>query len=381
MKKAVSIILSLAILLTCGAVVYTSATSPKISADTARKIAETPKDEKFEVVVWLNVQIPSVEEIERLTREELGEEWWREHFGPAMTIDDVHVYNAVYNRIAKEYETAANQDFVNKSDIPEEDIVYISTMAPMVQLYANAQTIYRLAEMPEVQSISYEGYRQSEDPTAAPTDNGYPAPTEPPTGIQPTYTPHIRPTESYDGYRTRFNNYCSRLGLEIKGFEVLYIHTNSWGSNDWTLVYATTTATENEELYALVGNRVIVKSETEKPYVTGFAIIDGNGTLRDITKVRLSSFSGLEETFNQLGAGKLLGDIDNDNDLTVLDATILQRCDAGIKEFPEQDKIILQKPVEGALTYYSDFNRDGERDILDVTCMLRYLAGMTYPIG
>ena len=31
------------------------------------------------------------------------------------------------------------------------------------------------------------------------------------------------------------------------------------------------------------------------------------------------------------------------------------------------------------LTYYSDFNRDGERDITDATCIQRYLAGLPYP--
>ena len=173
MKKVICIIMAFVITLTCCMAAYAATSTPKISADVERKISETPDGEKFEVLLWLNVDVPTVEELRWLVRQELGEEWWRDHFGPNMTIDDVHTYDAVYNRLAKEYETAANQAFVEKSGIPEEDVVYISTMAPMVQLLANAQTIYRLAEMTEVESISYEAIKRVNKNTILVSDSAF----------------------------------------------------------------------------------------------------------------------------------------------------------------------------------------------------------------
>lgn len=380
MKKAISFVLVIALVLVSCGVVYAATSTSKISADADRKIKETPDGEKIEVVVRLNVQVPSTAELDDLTRKELGEEWWRENWGVNPSIEAVHEYRAVYNRIAKEYETAANQAFVQKSGISEEDIVYISTIAPMVLLKANAQTIYRLAEMTEVESISYQGYQQSGNPTTPPTDNSFPKPTEAPTGIQPTYQT-IHPTETDEQYQRRFTNLCSRRGLVVKDFDVLYMHTDSMGNNDWTLVYGTTESTIENEQYAMVGNRIIVQTKSEQPFVTGYAVLNMSGSFIDITKARFTSFSGLEETFNRIGGGRLLGDIDKDNELTVIDITMLQRCDVKMSSYPEDDNINLSTFVEGALTYYSDFNRDGERSILDATCIQRYLAGMTYPVG
>lgn len=39
--------------------------------------------------------------------------------------------------------------------------------------------------------------------------------------------------------------------------------------------------------------------------------------------------------------------------------------------------VLLQSPY-GKIRYYSDFNRDGGRDILDATCIRRCLAGLSY---
>ncbi|MBQ3265253.1 MAG: hypothetical protein IJH07_05695 [Ruminococcus sp.] len=179
MKKAICFVLVMVLVFACCTVVCAATPTSKLSADTERKIRETPDGEKFEVLVWLNVHVPTVEELDRMTLEELGEEWFWENRG----------------------------------------------------------------------------------------------------------------------------------------------------------------------------------------------------------KARFKSYNGLEETFNRSGGGRLLGDIDSDNDLTVIDAASVQRCNAKLREYPEDDNIILNTPVEGALSYYSDFNRDGERDIIDATCIQRYLAGMKYPAG
>ena len=143
MKKVICIIIAFAITLTCCMAAYAATTTPKISSDVERKISETPDGEKFEVLLWLNVDVPTVEELRWLVRQELGEEWWRDHFGPNMTIDDVHTYDAVYNRLAKEYETAANQAFVTKSGIPEEKILVENRSANTFENLRNSMELIR----------------------------------------------------------------------------------------------------------------------------------------------------------------------------------------------------------------------------------------------
>ena len=53
-------------------------------------------------------------------------------------------------------------------------------------------------------------------------------------------------------------------------------------------------------------------------------------------------------------------------------------------EWPEGDAISLYSSVKVYSTvpgYFSDFNRDGSRDILDATCIQRYLADIPYQVG
>ncbi len=52
---------------------------------------------------------------------------------------------------------------------------------------------------------------------------------------------------------------------------------------------------------------------------------------------------------------------------------MIQRCTAIMAQYPEDDE--MGSPI-GNIRCYSDFNRDGERDILDATAIQRYLIGM-----
>ena len=369
MKKVICIMMAFVITLTCCMAAYAATSTPKISADVERKISETPDGEKFEVLLWLNVNVPTVEELRWMVRQELGEEWWRDHFGPNMTMDDVHTYDAVYNRLAKQYETAANQAFVEKSRIPEEDVVYISTMAPMVQLLANAQTIYRLAEMTEVESISYEGYQQTEEAAEHPTE----------------LRTETQLTSSAPLYQTQFEAYLNTLPTppEFWNYSELYYHKDKNGENDWVLVKADSNMEQPAYYNAIIANRVIMRSSYGVPFSSGYGVYDVKADrFINVSISDYSEYDGFANVFDRYGGGRLLGDIDRDNDLSVIDAAFLQRCEVKQSDYPADDAII---PEDGlwiySAKYYSDFNRDGERGILDVTCLQRHLAGLTYTTG
>ena len=98
----------------------------------------------------------------------------------------------------------------------------------------------------------------------------------------------------------------------------------------------------------------------------------------DVSAPELYELDELERVWTQIGAGRLIGDMDGDNTLTTIDAVMIQRCAAGMQEYPESDKNIPSDMVQNPLTYFSDFDQDGERTIMDVTAIQRYLANMTY---
>ena len=77
----------------------------------------------------------------------------------------------------------------------------------------------------------------------------------------------------------------------------------------------------------------------------------------------------------------LIGDLDRDDEISIIDVTLIQRCEVKIREYPEDDSFYVTDDFGKKERYYSDFNRDYERDVLDATCIQRYLVGLPYPIG
>lgn len=119
------------------------------------------------------------------------------------------------------------------------------------------------------------------------------------------------------------------------------------------------------------------------PFENGYGIYDvQKDAFVPLSSGTVTRYRGLARAFGSFGGGRLLGDLDGDNDLSVIDVTILQRCDVRLCDFPAGDEIASEELRElFGQRYYSDFNRDGERNIFDVTCIQRYLAGLAYSVG
>ena len=110
------------------------------------------------------------------------------------------------------------------------------------------------------------------------------------------------------------------------------------------------------------------------PFDSGYGIYDvKQDRFIPLNGKTVEDYDGLKEAFDEIGEGRLLGDIDGDNTITVLDATMMQRCAAKITAYPEDDEMV--SPI-GSIRHYSDFNHDGNRDVLDATAIQRYLVGM-----
>lgn len=123
--------------------------------------------------------------------------------------------------------------------------------------------------------------------------------------------------------------------------------------------------------------------DVEKPYfkIRFKAVAPGTTELRHVMQVLSSRDDGgnimifnggkpneqldpipYQMTFAELPSG-LIGDADGDNDVTVMDATFLQRAVAGV---PSEYSLIS-----------ADVNGDGEIDLKDALAVRRYKAGMS----
>ena len=59
-----------------------------------------------------------------------------------MTLDEVDIYSKTYNRIAGELETERNKEFIKKTGVSDEDIVFRDYLSPMVILLLTKEQIY-----------------------------------------------------------------------------------------------------------------------------------------------------------------------------------------------------------------------------------------------
>ena len=189
-------------------------------------------------------------------------------------------------------------------------------------------------------------------------------------------------------YKQLFEERYTSADLRLYDYRELYRQNDSQGDTGRMLIYATVDMFGQEPVSFTVGNRVIEHSEHCAPFSSGYVIYDvKTDAFYDACRIDLSYPDGigfLKACDQSISEGRLLGDVDLDDEISVIDITQLQRCQAGMCEYSTDDMVAADEDswIGSAFPkYYSDFNRDGERDILDATCMQRYLAGMKYPIG
>lgn len=168
----------------------------------------------------------------------------------------------------------------------------------------------------------------------------------------------------------------------IASYQELYYHKDKDGETDWALIKTEPSPDSGfpEPIVSeIVGNRHVLEGMLIYPFVNNYGIYDVKED--KFESVIISSFSheiadyeGLGRAYDEYGKGRLLGDIDRDDELTIIDCTLMQRCATRVRDWPEDDEIkahILSAPQ---LKYYSDFDRNGERDIVDATKLQRYVT-------
>ena len=166
---------------------------------------------------------------------------------------------------------------------------------------------------------------------------------------------------------------------------------------DSITVYQTQDTTGASESVSATGSTVSRSSATGEPDSTGdgqvnFTIVlkDGyaldsvsatTGTYKNIkemgdntyriTKINADTTVAITTQKSETPSGYILGDADGDGEVSILDATYIQRALVGVGVPSDFDELA------------ADVDGDGEMTILDVTCIQRYLVGinMAYTIG
>lgn len=181
-------------------------------------------------------------------------------------------------------------------------------------------------------------------------------------------------------YRNQFEAYLDSHwdDAELLSYKEMYYHKDTNDETDWVLFYASTNMEAPAFLNTIIGNRVIMRSSYGVPFSSGYGVYDvKQDTFMDAASASNNGYDGFDRIFDKIGGGRLIGDLDGDNKLSVIDATLIQRSLVKLSDYPADDEIV---PLGGlwmySVKYYSDFDRDGERDITDATKLQRYLANV-----
>lgn len=190
-------------------------------------------------------------------------------------------------------------------------------------------------------------------------------------------TPEIE-TKAYK-YKEKFD--AVYPPLNISSYDELYYHKDENNMTDWALIKVTPSdmvQSRDWEIQEIVGNRVISKGTRIYPFDNGYGVYnvkeDRFESVITGNKRTVSGYDGLDRAYDEYGEGRLLGDIDRDDELTIIDATLIQRCDVKLRDWPEDDAMKAEIYSSPKLKYYSDFDRDGERNVVDATLLQRYVT-------
>ena len=221
--------------------------------------------------------------------------------------------------------------------------------------------------------------------------------------IVPSYAVEsVAENKYYDAFVNDIN--CPYEPWEYKE---IYEHYSDETSEepDWVMIYAMCEDDMWSKSYGVVaGNRIIITNSFDTyslsrvyVYVTTLdeLLYVDNTQIDEVIKKCPEFLEVLEEQ----NIGQLIGDINDDSEIDIVDVTLIQRYLAGYDDIIEsrysfsskfrnsgkfryKDEVGTSYTVEEQhikvwkYDYISDFDRDGERTVMDATAIQRYIAGL-----
>ncbi len=185
--------------------------------------------------------------------------------------------------------------------------------------------------------------------------------------------------------------YWDAMEWEISSYMYshLYSHypaTSEEATPDYVLAFAGENVASPAYSAAGFGDKYLVQAyNIYYPYTLGMHIITTNDmkvhTLREAWNAQID---GIEDVFEDYGLGEIRGDSDHDGEITIKDATYIQKCIAGILTFTEDEYATgFGEPgytnEDGFFEdRVSDMNMDKVVNIKDATAIQKAVAGLEY---
>lgn len=171
-----------------------------------------------------------------------------------------------------------------------------------------------------------------------------------------------------------YDRFVEKYG-QVYQYQELYTHTDSSGSPDWVVIQACYACCDPIEYSYVIHNRVVNPGGYYYPFSGGYAVYDVKAdSFTALNETMLQKCDGLSAYVDSIGLGRPFGDVDNDGEVTIRDATLIQRSLVGIMEL--NDNVVYIGDFPKSQYEFSDFNTDGDTDVTDVTFIQRYLAGI-----
>lgn len=338
MKKIAAVLLVLVITLTV-AVPVSAGAKGKIS-DEVQEVMDGARDgDTIPVWLWCNLNI----DVRQLSLQEYRETY--KTWNNPETKEEMDAYWEIQMRIARDYEQNACQLIIDQLNLTEEELLEASGAMVFAGL-----TVERIKQAEACACVGYiDLYQEAEVELPTFTEEEL-------NTIEAKFT---------QAYQTEYN--------EIAYFSVY--NDDTVDQSAWALVSAFTNEVSPSFCYAVLGNRLLRSHDMLEPFALGYCVYEAKtkAFIDIIEAYKTDKREGLDAQLEKYHIGKLIGDMNNDDRMTIEDATVFQKCLAEIEAFLEEDRIWGEN-LTNVLQYASDFNRDGQRDINDVTAIQMYLA-------
>ena len=392
MKRIFSVLLALLItMLSVWGAVHLSAAAlqtDKITPALQEKL-DAASDSDF-IEVWVNYvpkNIIDYEELNRLTDERVG----FLHTDRWLTAEQVKEWKATRNVVEDEMRHQYYVDLFDRLGIETEEIIGnwdpddpVNQKCTKHYILSKAKII-ALTDHEEVASIDTYHHQESEPYQSEPTEPTKPSPSE-------RYGNCLFADRYFgeDYYSTEYN---SDTGYDPDWvfYDELYYHYDESGEIDWVLIRANKIAGETSEACAHFGSYFLF-GDFYYGFTLGIGVYNVKGDYFSSVSndpywepdyqfpyENYDGFFEALEALKNMPRGKtcleflMAGDMDADGEITILDATWIQRLLAG---FPYNE--CGGHATFGAFSQsdMADYDRDGKVTILDATAIQRHLAGL-----
>lgn len=337
MKRTITIILTLILVIGVFSVpAFAQETFDKLDEELKIAVESSQADEILDVCIY--VRYSSCPEPD-FTENDYGK-----------NLESVNAYISDYRSYKRSYYIEQNEKVLKHlRAIVDFEMIYVGQFGPYIDIAVKAENIATLVAQDMVTYVTMN------DKTLIRDENGF--------LFEDKYIETVTDKSAYE-------------------YSELFYHHNADGNLDWVLVRGHSGEVGDIVVQMEIGYRVISYAWAEN-FRFGYGIYDvKQERFVDLFDFRddVERYEDLREVLSILKIGRPVGDADNDNEMTILDATAIQKKLAGIRNNinPDADIYYLVNCLgtDGKEYRYSDYDGDGVVSVIDATGIQKHLAGM-----